>query len=78
MTSITTAADDADAIRLHRAFLVFVAIYGIVAVLGLTGEHDWGDDWGQYVLHAKNLATGNPYADIGYLYNPDRPRVGPP
>jgi hypothetical protein len=38
----------------------------------------WGDDFALYILHAENLATGRPYADTGYVYNPAVPVYGPP
>jgi hypothetical protein len=44
--------------------------------------HDWGDDFALYISHARNLAEGRPYADTGYIYNPQfaslSPRTYPP
>lgn len=40
--------------------------------------HEWGDDFALYLLHARNLVEGRPYADTGYLYNPQYPSIGPP
>ncbi|NMC22082.1 MAG: hypothetical protein GYA33_16870, partial [Thermogutta sp.] len=40
--------------------------------------HSWGDDFAQYILHARNLAEGRPYARTEYIYNPDYPMLGPP
>ncbi len=39
--------------------------------------HDWGDDFAQYLLHAQNLVSGRPYADTGYILNPENPGIGP-
>lgn len=39
--------------------------------------HDWGDDFAMYVHHALNIVQGKPYAETGYIYNPDNPVVGP-
>lgn len=39
--------------------------------------HAWGDDWAQYILHARNIATGRPYADTGYIFNPQFATLGP-
>ena len=62
-----------------RALLAgFVCVYLIVGAITLTNGHAWGDDWAQYVLHAKNLISGREYAATGYLFNPDVPNVGPP
>ena len=38
--------------------------------------HDWGDDFAQYLRHARNLATGQPYKQSGHLLNP-RYQIGP-
>lgn len=38
----------------------------------------WGDDFALYILHAENIATGRPYADTGYIYNPSVSIYGPP
>jgi 4-amino-4-deoxy-L-arabinose transferase-like glycosyltransferase len=35
------------------------------------------DDYAQYVLHARNLAEGRPYADTGYILNPAYQTAGP-
>jgi hypothetical protein len=57
---------------------LLVAAYLIVGYATLTPGHVWGDDWAQYLAHARNLAVGQPYADTGYVFNPARPHVGPP
>jgi hypothetical protein len=36
----------------------------------LRDGHHWGDDYASYVHHAKNIATGLPYADTGYIFDP--------
>ncbi len=53
---------------------------GAFFLLTLRPGHEWsmGDDFAQYILHARNIAQGRPYADTGYLYNPDLAVVGPP
>jgi hypothetical protein len=35
-------------------------------------------DYAQYLLHARAIVEGRPYGDIGYLYSPLTPFVGPP
>ena len=35
-------------------------------------------DYAQYLLHARAIVDGRPYGDIGYLYSPLTPFVGPP
>ena len=63
---------------LHLLLGIFVLGYILLGLATLSNGHFWGDDWAQYVLHARNIATGHPYADTGYLFNPDVPTVGPP
>jgi 4-amino-4-deoxy-L-arabinose transferase-like glycosyltransferase len=43
----------------------------------LESGHPWGDDWALYVLHARNLVEGRPYADTGFIYNPAAPFYSP-
>ena len=76
MTTVT-GRSDIDR-RLWWVFAAFVAAYSLAGAWTLTGEHPWGDDWAQYVLHARNLVTGRPYPDTGYMFNPDFPFAGPP
>ena len=35
------------------------------------------DDYGQYLMHARALAEGRAYTDIGYIYSPFRWGIGP-
>ncbi|MCX5681551.1 MAG: hypothetical protein NT079_04660 [Candidatus Omnitrophica bacterium] len=39
-------------------------------MLNIRPGHDWGDDFAAYIHHAKNIATGHPYADINFIQNP--------
>ena len=46
--------------------------------------HQWGwgpptdaGDYAQYLLHAKALVEGRPYADTGYIFHPDAWVIGP-
>ncbi len=55
-----------------------IVLIGLVHVVFWRAGHVWGDDFAQYILHAKNLAEGKPYEAIGYLYNPNYPAIGPP
>lgn len=40
--------------------------------------HDWGGDFAAYIAQAKNILTGTPIGDTGYLYNPDYFKLAPP
>ena len=67
--------------RVTVSFLAVAAVLLLVAVvhvLALRSGHAWGDDFAQYLMHARNLAEGRPYAATGYVYNPQEPAVGPP
>lgn len=62
-------------------WLVFGGLILLIAAAHVAARrpgHVWGDDFAQYVHHAKNLVEGIPYAETGYLYNPDYPQIGPP
>jgi 4-amino-4-deoxy-L-arabinose transferase-like glycosyltransferase len=54
-----------------------VLLLGIVHLATLRPGHDWGDDFSLYVAHTRNLAEGRPYADTGYVYNPNLPVLSP-
>lgn len=57
---------------------IFLLGYSVLRLATMSVGHAWGDDWAQFVLHARNIVTGHPYADTGYLFNPDVPNIGPP
>jgi hypothetical protein len=38
----------------------------------------WGDDWAQYIMHARAIAQGRAYSDIGYVWSIYAPLIGPP
>lgn len=62
------------------SFLVIVTV-GIFQVATIREGHDWGDDFGMYVSHARNIVEGRPYSDTGYVFNPERiigPKTYPP
>jgi 4-amino-4-deoxy-L-arabinose transferase-like glycosyltransferase len=69
--------------RLDRKSLL-IALLGVITlfhVLTIRPGQGWGDDWAQYVAHAKNLVEGRSYDDTGYIYNGAAryaPRIYPP
>ncbi len=75
-----TAAQKKIASVWKEALLLGLLLMGIGLVHGhfLRVGHGWGDDFAQYLLHAKNLVEGRPYAQTGYIYNPHYPQIGPP
>ncbi len=56
------------------ALLLLIASFYL---LTLRPGHDWGDDFAQYIHHAKNIALGLDYAQTGYIWNPKFPELGP-
>lgn len=62
------------------SLLVIIAV-GIFQLSTIRGGHDWGDDFGMYVGHARNIVEGRPYSDTGYVFNPEKiigPKTYPP
>src|ERR687898_1931314 len=53
------------------------ALIGMFYLVPIRDGHDWGDDFSMYINHAQNIARGEPYAETGYIYNPNNPAVGP-
>lgn len=66
------------ALLLTLLLAVITFFYAVTIRQGTT----WADDYALYVHHAENIAEGRPYADTGYIYNPDvadySPRAYPP
>ncbi len=60
-----------------RSGTICVLLVAVFYLSTIREGHDWGDDFGQYILHAANLASGAAYAPTRYLYNPDNPLIGP-
>ena len=52
--------------------LPLLLVAGIALFYGLTLRegHAWGDDFSQYLLHARNIAEGRNYNDIHFIRNP--------
>lgn len=62
--------------RPSAATLCALAI-GVFFLATLRDGHVWGDDFSQYIGHARNIVRGEPYAETGYIYNPRNTVVGP-
>jgi len=56
---------------------ICILLIGCFYLFNLSNGHDWGGDFSMYIHHAKNIATGVPYAQTGYIYNPDAAQYGP-
>jgi hypothetical protein len=46
---------------------LLVALAGTAYWLTLRPGQDWGSDFSQYIIHARNLATGRPYVESNYV-----------
>jgi hypothetical protein len=64
--------------RARWVVLAFLLPFAVLAV------HHWGwapptemGDYAQYLAHARAIAEGRPYTDIGYIYHPAAPMLGP-
>ena len=63
-------------LRISRSTIfagLLIAAIGTFYLATIRSGHDVGDDFSMYIAHAKNIAEGRPYAETGYLYNPDDP-----
>lgn len=56
---------------------VLVVLIGVFYILTIRPGHYWGDDFALYILHARNIVEGVPYAQTGYIYNPSNPALSP-
>lgn len=66
---------------MKRFFIKYFAVVLFclpVFFINIKTSHDWGDDFAQYIHQAKNITTGIPQGQAGYIYNPDFPILGPP
>ncbi len=45
--------------------------------INIRDSHDWGDDFAQYLLEARNIKQGIPLDSSGYIQNPDFLLIGP-
>src|ERR1700753_2835241 len=79
-----TAADPGGELS-RRSFWICALLLAIVACIELCASLEdfvpWGGDEALYVMHARNLAEGKPYADTLYIFNPANaihPAASPP
>ncbi len=46
----------------HGVFILSAVLFFVLNILTVRDGHNWGDDFGQYIQHAKNIIGGQPYA----------------
>jgi hypothetical protein len=59
------------------SIFMLTLIIGAFYILTLHEGHNWGDDFAQYIHHAKNLVEGKPYSDTGVISTSAANFVGP-
>ncbi len=62
----------------RTVILLFLLAVGVFYVLTLRTGLPPGDDFAQYIAHARNIVDGTSYSRTGYIYNPHNARIGPP
>ncbi len=58
---------------------LLIVLAGVFHLCVHQSGHIWGGDFAMYVLHARNLVEGVPFAETGYIYNGtvEFPGIGP-
>lgn len=57
---------------------LFIVLFAILILTTRRGAESWSSsDFGLYIMHARNLVEGIPYAATGYLPNPDNSIISP-
>jgi hypothetical protein len=61
-------------------FLIYflIVMISLFYLINMQDGHDWGGDFSMYIMNANNIVKGIPYAQTGYIYNPDMASNGPP
>jgi len=68
---------------LNNPLIKDIAAYSVIGIavvfliLTIRPGHDWGGDFALYIQHAINIATGHPYSDTWFVYNPRDPLMSP-
>ncbi|MGH9843092.1 MAG: hypothetical protein ACREEM_30505 [Blastocatellia bacterium] len=74
-------ASETAARRSRRLAILTILLVGAFYLATIRQGHPWGDDFGMYISHARNIAEGTSYSQTGYIYNPDAiigPKTYPP
>lgn len=65
-------------LRARALPLVIIAMIATFYLSTIRPGHQWGDDFGLYVLHARSIVNGDAYEETPYLHNPLYSLSGPP
>ncbi|MEO0312756.1 MAG: hypothetical protein RIQ89_2413 [Bacteroidota bacterium] len=62
---------------LHRkVYWILLAFFSLpIFLIGANGSHDWGDDFAQYIIQARNLVLGQPMTSNGYQHDTVFPHI---
>jgi len=77
VTSISRLPSPSRRFQWRFATLLLVSVIFVFLASSIREGHLWDDDAAQYILHARNIVEGRPYADTGYLFNPEYATLGP-
>jgi len=58
-----------------KSFLIFSVLFLILNIWTIKDGHNWGGDFSQYILHARNILESRAYS---FSYNLDRDIAYPP
>jgi 4-amino-4-deoxy-L-arabinose transferase-like glycosyltransferase len=61
--------------RKYRTVLVILLFLPVIFI-NIRSNHDWGDDFAQYIHQAENIIKGIPQSQTGYVYNQEN-YIGP-
>jgi hypothetical protein len=63
--------------HVYLLHLVIIAMIAVFYLSTIRPGHEWGDDFGLYVLHARSIVNGDAYDETPYLHNPLYGLIGP-
>ena len=63
--------------HVYLLHLVVIAIIAVFYLSTIRPGHEWRDDFGLYVLHARSIVNGDAYDETPYLHNPLYGLIGP-
>ncbi len=62
----------------RKSTVVLLIFLAPLFFLNINDNHNWGDDFAQYLKQALNIVQGKNFSDSNYIYNPDAKGYAPP